>query len=466
VSNAVVQSQDPVSGVNASPKLGEGDGAAADEWQLVHQALCDLGRRRSALDAEEVGWLREAERVRVWVPLGMASAIDYLERVLGYTPHTANERLRVARALGELPLLTSAFARGDLVFSAVRELTRVATPETEARWRDVALGRNVREIEELVAGRVRGDDPSDPPDPQAREHRVVLELRAETFARLRQARAALTAERGGYVGDDELVEQLCDALFERMDAGAGETSGRAKFQIAMQVCPACDRASQLGGGISVPVDAAALERARCDAQHLGSLDGDAPERAAQDIAPSVARFVRRRDGERCQTPGCRSSIGLELHHVIHRADGGGHDSENLRLYCSSCHAAIHRGALVIEHGPDGRVIARRPAERVVTSSGARADHGPGAATDSPVADPDGSWPAPSVDIAPTTTSGDLGAKLDAAIVRSQARDALVSMGWKPAIARTAVDEAWSHVGPRVTLEMLVREALRRCPRPR
>jgi hypothetical protein len=455
MSFSAVEFKVPANEADGVANAGVGSGATEDRWVAVDRALRDLGRRRSALDAEEARWLREAERVRVWVPLGMASAIDYLERVLGYTPHTANERLRVARALGELPLLTDAFARGDLVFSAVRELTRVATPETEARWRDAALGKNVREVEELVTGRARGDDPAAPPDPQAREHRVALELRAETFARLRQARAALTAERGGHVGDDELVEQLCDALFERMAEGAGETSGRAKFQIAIQVCPRCDRASQLGGGVAVPVDAAALERARCDAQHLGSLDGDAPERAVQDIAPSVARFVRRRDGERCQTPGCRSAIGLELHHVIHRADGGGHGPDNIRLHCSSCHAAIHRGALVIEHGPEGRVVARRPAERKVTSS---AGH---------VLDEDAARSArDALATHPDNPAGrTVGAKLDAAIVRSQARDALVSMGWKPGIARAAVDEAWSHAGPD-TLETLVREALRRCPKPR
>jgi len=54
--------------------------------------------------------------------------------------------------------------------------------------------------------------------------------------------------------------------------------------------------------------------------------------------------------------------------------------------------------------------------------------------------------------------------LDATIVRTQARDALVGLGWKPAIARTAVDEAWSHMGPVVAVEMLIREALRHCPR--
>jgi Holliday junction resolvasome RuvABC DNA-binding subunit len=56
-----------------------------------------------------------------------------------------------------------------------------------------------------------------------------------------------------------------------------------------------------------------------------------------------------------------------------------------------------------------------------------------------------------------------GAKLDVSIVPMQARDALVGLGWKPAIAQAAVDEAWFHVGPDVAVELLIREALRRCP---
>jgi len=133
------------------------------DWRAVDRALRDIALRRAKLDAEEARWLREAERLQIWRPLGMVSALDYLERVLGHTPHVANERLRVARALGELPVLTDSFARGDLQYSAIRELTRVATPATEIRWRDAALGKNVRQVEELVAGHRRGEDPHGSP---------------------------------------------------------------------------------------------------------------------------------------------------------------------------------------------------------------------------------------------------------------------------------------------------------------
>src|SRR6185295_3179074 len=106
-------------------------------------------------------WLREAEALQIWRPLGMVSALDYLERVLGYAPRTAQDRLRVARALGDLPRLEAAFASGRFAFSAVRELTRVATPSTESAWLHAAAGKNLRQIEELVAHRKPGDGPDD-----------------------------------------------------------------------------------------------------------------------------------------------------------------------------------------------------------------------------------------------------------------------------------------------------------------
>ena len=58
-------------------------GAPAD-WQTVDRALRTIARRRAALDADEARWLREAEVLQIWHPLGMVSALDYMERVLGY----------------------------------------------------------------------------------------------------------------------------------------------------------------------------------------------------------------------------------------------------------------------------------------------------------------------------------------------------------------------------------------------
>jgi hypothetical protein len=319
--------------------------ASEPRWRVVDRALRDIAVRRAALDADEAQWLREAEALQIWRQLGMVSALDYLERVLGYAPRTAQERLRVARALGALPELAAALASGKLSHSAVRELTRVATPTTEAAWIAAAADKNLREIEELVADHRPGDNPDDPPDPEARIHVVRFELAAETYALLRQTRMVLDDEHSTNLPDDAFVTVLCSAVLD--GTPTSEPTGRAKFQIAVTVCERCGQGWQAGAGANIAIDDAAVERAMCDAQHLGSLDGSAPERAYQDIPPSVVRFVWRRDGGRCRVPGCRSARGIEVHHIIHRADGGTHEPMNLILACSSCHLAHHRGALSI-----------------------------------------------------------------------------------------------------------------------
>jgi hypothetical protein len=459
------------------------------DWHVVDRALRTIRQRRATLDAEEARWLREAEALQIWRPLGMVSALDYMERVLGYAPRTAQDRLRVARALGDLPRLTAALAADELPFSAVRELTRVATPATEAAWIAASVGKNLRQIEELVADHRPGDRPDDPPDPQARTHVVRFELAAETFALLRQARKALDDEHGTSLPDDDFVAALCSAVLE--GAPNSETSGRAKFQIAVTVCERCQQGWQEGAGARVAIEAVAVERAMCDAQHIGSIDGAAPERAHQDIPPATVRFVWRRDGGRCRVPGCRSARGLEIHHLVHRADGGSHDASNLALLCSSCHLAHHRGALSIS-GTADHLEVHRPGQVSLPPDGGE----PSAASSTPSsvvvhgngreqpcdaqhisARHNANQPNDASDRDARAHVGAAGrrlvsvvcepvSKLDLAILRTEARAALTSMGWKPAIAHEAVDTAITAQGPELTLERLIFESLRRCPAPR
>ena len=134
--------------------------------------------RRAALDVEEAAWLRRARALGVHREFGFATFFEYVERVLGYAPGPARERLRVADALEGLPKLRAAMSAGDVAYSAARELTRVATVDTEAAWLTAAAKHTVREIEDMVRGRRRGDSPEDPPDPAARLHELRLLLPA------------------------------------------------------------------------------------------------------------------------------------------------------------------------------------------------------------------------------------------------------------------------------------------------
>ena len=90
-----------------------------------------------------------------------------------------------------------------------RELTRVATVDTEAAWLTAAAKHTVREIEEMVTGRRRGDSPDDPPDPAARLHELRLLLPAAVLGKFTAARRALglplDAKIALYVGNLKAV---------------------------------------------------------------------------------------------------------------------------------------------------------------------------------------------------------------------------------------------------------------------
>ncbi len=67
----------------------------------------------------------------------------------------------------------------------------------------------------------------------------------------------------------------------------------------------------------------------------------------QEIPPAVARLIERRDRGRCQAPGCRSARWLQIHHIVHREDGGTNDPSNLVCLCFAHHQAHHQGKLLI-----------------------------------------------------------------------------------------------------------------------
>ena len=97
-----------------------------------------------------------------------------MERELGWGPHAASERLRVAHELLDLPLLHDEFLAGTRCFSVVRELTRVATAQTEEVWLDRTRRMTARQVEHVVKGRKKGDTPDDRPDPALDPREAVL----------------------------------------------------------------------------------------------------------------------------------------------------------------------------------------------------------------------------------------------------------------------------------------------------
>jgi len=333
---------EPDTGIEASCGISTTSHGEA-EYQQVDRRLREYTRHRSALDAAELFDLVRAEQLRLHVVFGYVTLYEYMERVLGYGPHAARERMRVARALVALPETTTALARGALTYSAVRELTRVALPETEAAWLAAAEGMVANQIERLVAEHRPGDRPDDPADPDLRPRVVRLALPPEVYALWRQARMVVATERGGEICDADFVETLCRAAIAPGSGAAGPA-----HQIAYQQCPDCRRATQNGAGREIDVAPEVLERASCDARILGSLDAATPERATTTVTPRLREQVFARDHHRCTVPGCRSARNLEAHHILEQARGGSHELSNITLLCSGHHSALHGGLLTMQ----------------------------------------------------------------------------------------------------------------------
>ena len=262
-----------------------------------------------------------------------------------------------------------ALASGELCWSAVRELTRVAVPATEAEWIAAAQGRSMREVEDMVSGRKSGDRPGDPADPAAKRQVLRLEVTGDGLAAFRDARRRLELEVGHSLDDDAVVRMLAHYAL-----GGPTDPGRAAYQVAMTVCPQCRRGTRDGAGRELTVEPHVVEAALCDAQHIGDTHVDGvPVKASQTIPPRIRRLVVRRAHGRCEVPGCRAARYLEIHHIVHRADGGTHDPSLLILVCSAHHAAHpSRRAPRQRHGArPSRVSA--PTRDLARPVGARAE---------------------------------------------------------------------------------------------
>jgi hypothetical protein len=107
-------------------------------WRRAHEELVRLAEKRAGLDFEEGRWLLRAFRSGAHVRLGYGSFNEYAERLFGYGSRLTQEKLRVAEALEALPETARELQSGHVSFSAVRELTRVATPSTEREWLEAA----------------------------------------------------------------------------------------------------------------------------------------------------------------------------------------------------------------------------------------------------------------------------------------------------------------------------------------
>ena len=136
------------------------DPAQAPELELLGNQIAELSARIDAATYELLCHLHEFDRQHGWE--GWRSCAHWLNWRTGLDLGAAREKLRVAAALADLNHVSAAMARGQLSYSKVRALTRVASPATEARLLAVALSATAAQVERLVRAWRRVDRDAQP----------------------------------------------------------------------------------------------------------------------------------------------------------------------------------------------------------------------------------------------------------------------------------------------------------------
>lgn len=321
-----------------------------------------------------------------WQRSGHQSLAHWLNWRCGMGMNAARETVRVARALPELPEIAAAFRVGQLSFSKVRALTRVATSNNESMLLRLARAGTASHLERILRGYRRAQDlqAANAVHEQRRltcffdeDGALVISgrLPPEVGALLMKA---LDAARDPDADFDEPAANRADALGRIAESflanGHAASKGGDKHLVQVTVNPEALRETDSPQAHAcIDNDGACLstataQRIACDASLLALYENNAGEplsvgRKTRVIPPAVERALRHRDRS-CRFPGCDHRHFLDAHHIKHWAHGGETALDNLALLCRRHHRALHEGGFTMRvrsgeircFAPDGEQV--------------------------------------------------------------------------------------------------------------
>ena len=333
--------------------------------------------------------IAEFDAMDGWSRQGAMSCAHWLSWRIGLAPGAAREQVRVALALRELPKIDAAFACGELSYSKVRALTRVATAENEDDLINVAKSTTAAQLERICS-KFRGviDEAQRPTDPKDTDERrfvrvhytedgmmqIDIRLLPDEGARLLAAidagRAIASdqaqAERQTpHASSEKVRRNRADGVMvvaETFAASDVTTRTDARCEVIVHVDAAALAGKTEGGFIDsaggTGVSAESVRRLACDCARVPVVEDERGQvldigRRTRTIPSAIRRALRVRDDETCQFPGCTRRRFLDAHHIHHWADGGETKLDNLVLLCGRHHRFVHEHGFTIESDADG-----------------------------------------------------------------------------------------------------------------
>ena len=337
--------------------------------ERIGDAIAELSTHLDAASARLLDLIRDFDARGGW-NTGFRSCAEWLSWRVGLDLGAAREKVRVARALPALPRLAQALARGELSYAKVRALTRVATPDIEARLLAIGRAGTAEHVERIVRGWRRMDRKAEK-DETRRQHasralhvypnddgtttirgRLSPEAGALLLKALTAAREALYSQQRASTFDapprdpsaetPTMAQQQADALQliaeTALHHGIDPGSPAEHYQVVVHVDASVLSDPEQPGQSVVEdggrVSAETSQRLGCDASRV-VMEHDADGRIVdvgaktRTIPPALRRALRYRD-HRCRFPGCHGCF-CQAHHIRHWAHGGPTTLSNLVL---------------------------------------------------------------------------------------------------------------------------------------
>ena len=325
--------------------------------------------------------LRAFDASNHWAEAGARSCANWLSWRVGWDPGTAREHLRVARALGELPLIDAALSEGRLSYSKVRAITRVATPAIEAALLDDARRTTAAQLEVICRalravqrqGALSADDVRARRMVTRRERgdgMVTIEAvlpadeAAIVFAAIEHEATCLNAapaacDRAQDVSAGMRLDRADGLLAMCQAALRGDTPDRAPVELVLTISRDALAATTvttvpaigcLADGTGVSAESARRLACDCGVVHLDEdADGQplSVGRRTRSIPTAIARALARRDTT-CRFPGCTNRRFLDGHHLTHWIHGGATSLDNLCRLCPAHHRYVHERGVAVE----------------------------------------------------------------------------------------------------------------------
>jgi len=359
--------------------VGRDAGLAGVSDDELHERYVECRRRERMAAAEAAEVLAEIDRRCSFLREGYLQAGSFVAHRVGDSHQAAAGRVRVARALREMPETAAAYRAGEIDVVRVRRLmdAREAAGDAFAAAEPELVERAGREDAATFARTVALWCERVAPAHTRREERERFERRRLSFAETFEGMVRVDAELDAVSAETVMTAVAALAGPANRDGGDGRTPAQRRVDALAEICrryldageaPIVGRRTphlsvivDLDGLTGGPVSRseigagrvlgpAAREMLACDATVCGVLMAGGDEvlqmsRASRVATAAQFRALAIRDGG-CVVPGCgRPPEWCDAHHLVAWIYGGMTDLVNLALVCRPHHVMIHLGAL-------------------------------------------------------------------------------------------------------------------------